>query len=194
VRQRIEFWMVIICVAVCFTAPVAAFFAVAAGSTRFTIWNADGSSTRFDLRDPDHVSRRGYGPTIDSNTDFVWPRLIALFAMPPLMLWSLERRAATPKSRAQRRLQLCCAACPMALSLARFFLQPEVGIFCFLPLALIAAFIWGIGALISSYRSPAERRLAKGLCPQCGYDIRATPARCPECGSFIPVTIRRVTP
>jgi hypothetical protein len=57
---------------------------------------------------------------------------------------------------------------------------------------------WG-GIIITMLAIRREERkamaagLAAGLCPRCGYDLRATPERCPECGTQ-PIHITRTAP
>ena len=47
--------------------------------------------------------------------------------------------------------------------------------------ALAAAAAWRLQANLR-----IRRRKRHGLCPACGYDLRASPDRCPECGNPTP--------
>ena len=127
-----------------------------------------------DLRDPESVSRRAwYDRTLD---DYVARR---------------AEHDRYPSAWASRRVQ---PKLFQPLSSTRLGLNARWGdsgwyvgrahhvdVTCpyWLPLlvssALPALWLW---ATIRRARRPKE-----GLCPACGYDLRATPDRCPECGT-----------
>jgi hypothetical protein len=43
---------------------------------------------------------------------------------------------------------------------------------------------WIVGIRRCRREQREQQRMAKGQCPNCGYDLRATPDRCPECGTI----------
>jgi hypothetical protein len=51
------------------------------------------------------------------------------------------------------------------------------------PHWFLMAIAGATGVVVVMPRVRRHRRIAKGLCPSCGYDIRASPQRCPECGA-----------
>ena len=51
----------------------------------------------------------------------------------------------------------------------------------FAALLPVAWLVW-LARRAFERRRPLKRQ-ASGLCPACGYDLRASPGRCPECGA-----------
>ena len=52
------------------------------------------------------------------------------------------------------------------------------------PLAALTASLPALWVVRWRRRMAHARQAARGRCPSCGYDLRATPGRCPECGTI----------
>lgn len=79
---------------------------------------------------------------------------------------------------------LVCIPIDVPLGLASLISRPADFSLLLLAVAFASyllpflAVIW----LMNRRRIVAHWRTVRGLCAECGYDLRATPGRCPECG------------
>src|SRR5579862_6322324 len=78
---------------------------------------------------------------------------------------------------------LLVAWCALVTWCHRHGFRAAAWIVVLLPLGAIAC----VERLDRYRRARQSCRRSMGLCPFCGYDLRATPGRCPECGQA-PVT------
>jgi hypothetical protein len=54
------------------------------------------------------------------------------------------------------------------------------------PYWLLAGVTLPVAVVATMWRRHRRRGPRAGMCPGCGYDLRATPDRCPECGAAVP--------
>jgi hypothetical protein len=59
---------------------------------------------------------------------------------------------------------------------------------CAMPLAAVPALAMAPLWVRRLRHDRRGHRIRRGLCPACGYDVRATPAQCPGCGAATPLT------
>lgn len=143
------------------------------------------------------VSHCGYGPVEDSGGGS-YPVPYYLFCVSlPLWAWGFRQRPIdrlTPFRRALARGAAACPACGLFAALYAHtdgFRNDQVTEFVLCVLLLLP--FWFYVAVGRFRRARAARRLARGLCPTCAYDLRASPEpggplldRCPECGTATP--------
>ena len=71
-------------------------------------------------------------------------------------------------------------ALAMTLIVSPTRVHPRIAL---LGLLVSATAAWPLRRVYLNART--DRRLAAGLCPCCGYDVRGNSGRCPECGEQV---------
>jgi hypothetical protein len=89
-----------------------------------------------------------------------------------------------PRQPGSRSWEKACAGCHFTRLGGS--IEPSCsinGMVIIVPHAYVCATFAVLPTIVILKKRRTRRAKLQGLCPSCGYDLRATPDRCPECGS-----------
>jgi hypothetical protein len=156
------------------------------------------------MKIPHGQSRENYGPKAAAYLTILgWVNLFGLNLDGLIWLWIASHlREQSNRFRKAAIVLLCFHVALLAAVAAKTLLDPStmpslrvLGIaihidsVIIVPVAMIfmAAFAVPLAWLLApGTRAAFQRRVERGLCVNCGYDLRASQERCPECGEPIP--------